>query len=88
VEKILDANLGVFILRAPKECLERANLNADAAIHAQGKIDIEAVKGVDLTRLSTFSARRSEGLMRLDVDAPIWTLSSAQHARGAVLFFE
>ena len=74
-------NLGVLVLGAPEQRLERADLDADAAVHAERVVDVEAVERVDLTGLAAGTARRGERLVRLDVDAPVRALAGAQHAR-------
>ena len=88
VEQVLDPHLGVLVLGAPEQRLERADLDADAAVHAERVVDVEAVEGVDLTGLAAGAARRRQRLVGLDVDAPVRALAGAQHARGAVLLLE
>ena len=77
MKEISDTDLGVLVLRAPEERIERTDLDADTAVHAQREIDIEAIEFVLLARLATFAPRRSEVLMCLDEDAPIGTFAHA-----------
>src|SRR5205085_11165427 len=58
VQQIGDADLGVLELRAPEEGVEGADLDADAAVHAEGVVDVEAVEGVDGAGLAPFAAGR------------------------------
>src|SRR5262249_31167486 len=84
VEKVGDVGLGVLELRAPEEGVERAHLDADPAVHAQGVIDVEAVEGADAAGLAAGSPRRRLFLVTLDVDAPVRARAGAQHADSAV----
>src|SRR4051794_9069447 len=44
VEEIGDVDLGVLVLRAPEQRVEWADLDADAAVHAQAVVDVEPVE--------------------------------------------
>src|SRR5438128_2300912 len=44
VQELVDAEVGVLVLRAPVQGVERAHLDADAAVHAQREVDVEAVQ--------------------------------------------
>ena len=80
--------LGVLVLGAPEQRVERAHLDADAAVHAQRVVDVEAVEVVHLARLAAGTAGRGELLVALDVDAPVGARAGAQHAGGAVVLAE
>src|SRR6187431_2942925 len=71
VQQLGDARLGVLVLGAPEQGVERAHLDADAAVHAQREVDVEAVEQADRARLATGPAGWGERLVALDVDAPI-----------------
>ena len=73
--------LAVLVLGAPEQGVERAHLDADAAVHAQRVVDVEAVDLVDLARRTAGTARRGQLLVALDVDAPVGAATRAQHAR-------
>src|SRR5262252_855626 len=88
VEEVGDVGLGVLVLRAPEQGVERAHLDADAAVHAEGVVDVEAVEEADRALAATFTPRRPLLLVALDVDAPVRALTRAQHADGAVLLLE
>src|SRR5689334_11877304 len=88
VQQVGDALLGVLELGAPEQRVERAHLDADAAVHAQRVVDVEAVEHVDRTRPSALTARRTLLLVALDVDAPVGARTRAQHADGAVLLLQ
>ena len=88
MQQVGDVGLGVLVLGAPEQRLERADLDADAAVHAQREVDVEAVEGVLLAGLAALAAGRGEVLVGLDVDAPVGALAGAEHARGAVLLVE
>ena len=88
VEQVGDADLGVLVLGAPEQGLERAHLDADPAVHAQRVVDGEAVQRVLLAGLAPLAARRRQVLVPLDVDAPVRALAGAQHAGRAVLLVE
>jgi hypothetical protein len=83
----VDVVLGILELGAPEEGVERACLDADAAVHAQGVIDRKPVEHLD-------RARTPPGrwlvlfLVSVDVDAPVGTLARALVADGAVRFLE
>ena len=77
--------LGVLVLGAPEQGVERAHLDADAAVHAERVVDVEAVERVDRAGLAALAPRRRLVLVALDVDAPVGALAGAQHADGAVL---
>src|SRR5262245_51517190 len=53
VGELTDVVLGVRVLRAPVERVERADLDADAAVHAQREVDGEPVEHVALPRPAT-----------------------------------
>jgi hypothetical protein len=84
MEKVADVAFGVLELGRPEEGVERAHLNADPAIHAQGEVDGEPVEDVALAWAAAFG-RREGLLVRVDVDAPVGALPGTEHARGAVL---
>jgi len=84
VEKVADVAFGVLELGRPEECVERAHLDADPAIHAQGEIDGEPIEDVALPGATAFRSWERL-LVRIDIDAPVRTLSCTKHARGAVL---
>src|ERR671910_3731821 len=88
VEQVGDPQLGVLVLRAPEQGVERAHLDADAAVHAQRVVDVEPVEPVDLAGLPAGPAGRRRVLVALDVDAPVGAAAGAQHADGAVVFLE
>src|SRR5216684_2338177 len=88
VQHVGDLELRVLVLRAPEQRVERADLDADPAVHAQGVVDVETVEHADRAGPPTFSAGGTLLLVPFDVDAPVWALACAQHADGAVLFFE
>src|SRR5690606_4615913 len=88
VDQVRDVGFGVLVLGTPEQRLERADLDADAAVHAQRVVEVEAVELVDHAGLAALTPRRGEGLVRLDVDAPVGALAHAQHAGGAVLLLE
>src|SRR6185312_2731806 len=72
------------VLGRPEQRVERADLDADPAVHAQREVDREPVEHVDLP--APAAARRLDGLLvRVDEDAPVRTLAGAEHAGGAVL---
>ena len=48
VEQVADVELGVLELGAPVQGVERAHLDADAAVHAEREVDGEAVEDVAL----------------------------------------
>src|SRR6056297_2848158 len=88
VQQVGDLGFGVLVLGAPEQGVERAHLHADAAVHAQRVVDVEAVEVVHLTRLAAGTSWRSQLLVTLDVDAPVGARPSTQHARGAVLLVQ
>src|SRR5215207_8895380 len=88
VQQLGDARLGVLVLRAPEQGVERAHLDADAAVHAQRVVDVEPVELVDGPRLAARAPRRRRVLVGLDVDAPVGAAAAAEHAGRAVLFLE
>src|SRR5215207_3982128 len=88
VEEIGDVGLGVLVLGAPEQGVERANLDADPEVHAERVVDVEAVEEADRPLAATLTPRRPLLLVALDVDAPIGALTGAQHADGAVLFLQ
>ena len=88
VEQVGDAGLGVLVLGAPEQGVERADLDADAAVHAERVVDVEAVERVDRAGLAALAAGRGLVLVALDVDAPVGALAGAEHADGAVLLLE
>ena len=66
--------------RRPMQRVERADLDADPAVHAQAVVDRKAVQLVQRLAL----AGRGD-LVSLDVDAPARALLRTQHAHRAVL---
>src|SRR3954447_22188072 len=88
VEQLGDAGLGVLVLGAPEQRVERAHLDAYPAVHAEPVVDVEPVEDVDAARAAAFAARRRELLVTLDVDAPVGAAATAEHARSAVLLLE
>ena len=85
VQQVEDVDLGVLELGAPVQRVERADLDADAAVHAQAEVDGEAVEHVALALAAALGGGRDRLLVRVDVDAPVGALAGAEHARGAVL---
>ena len=88
VQQLGDVGLGVLVLGAPEQGLERAHLDADAAVHAEREVDVEAIEGVLLAGLAALTTGRGQVLVGLDVDAPVGALVGAEHARGAVLLVQ
>src|SRR5205085_152312 len=88
VEERADPGLGVLVLRAPEQGVERTDLDADAAVHAQGVVDVEPVEDADRPVTTAGPAGRTLLLVALDVDAPVGALPGAEHADGAVLLLE
>src|SRR5215207_3355091 len=88
VQQLGDARLGVLVLRAPEQGVERAHLDADAAVHAQRVVDVEAVEQADRARLAAGATRRRQRLVALDVDAPVRAGAGAQHADRAVVLHQ
>src|SRR5699024_9538643 len=86
VEQVADVTLGVGEVGGPEARVEGADLHADAAVHAQRVVDVEAVQDVLLPRATTAARWRFHGLLvRVDRDAPVGALAGAEHAGGAVL---
>src|SRR5260221_5031518 len=77
VEQVRDARLGVLELGAPEERVERADLHADPAVHAERVVDVEAVEHAHAARTPTFTTRRPLRLVALDVGAPVGALAGA-----------
>src|SRR6187402_3252647 len=88
VEQVGEAQLGVLVLGAPEQGVERAHLDADAAVHAERVVDVEPVELVDRPGLAPRAPRRGGVLVGLDVDAPVGARPAAEHAGRAVLFLE
>src|SRR5687767_12925801 len=88
VEHALDLRLGVLELRAPVQRVEGADLDADAAVHAQPVVDVEAIELADAPRLAPLASGRGLVLVALDVDAPVGALPGTQHADRAVVLGE
>src|SRR6476619_5148898 len=88
VEHPGDVALRVLVLGTPEQGVERAHLDADPAVHAEGVVDVEAVEHAYRTLAPALAARRALLLVTLDVDAPVGALARAQHAHRAVLFLE
>jgi hypothetical protein len=88
VEQIGYVRFGEFVLGAPEQRVERADLDADAAVHAQRVVDVEAVEKAHAARAATLAAGRALFLVALDVDAPVGARTRAQHADRAVLLLE
>src|SRR5215204_2184189 len=80
-----NVELGVLELRRPEQRIERADVNADSAVHTQREVDGEPVENVSRALPTTFVGRRYDLFVRVDVDAPVWALPCTQHAGGAVL---
>ena len=85
VQEVGDAGLGVLVLGAPEQGVERAHLDADAAVHAQRVVDVEAVEQAHRAWLAAGPAGRGQRLVALDVDAPVRARAGAQHAHRAVV---
>src|SRR5829696_3978558 len=85
VSHVADVELGVLELGRPEQRVERADLDADTAVHAQGEVDREAIQHVAGALPAAFFLGRDDLLVRVDVDAPVGALPSAQHAYRAVL---
>src|SRR3954452_18877286 len=85
VQEVGDLHLRVLVLGAPEQGVERAHLDADPAVHAQGVVDVEAVELVDGAGLAALAAGRGLVVVALDVDAPVGALARAQHADRAVV---
>ena len=82
VQQVGDAGLGVLVLGAPEQRVERADLDADAAVHAERVVDVEAVEArCRCAGLAALAAGRGQVLVALDVDAPVGALAGAEHAR-------
>ena len=88
VRELADVVLGVLELTTPEQRVVGADLDADAAVHAEGVIDREPVEHVALARTPTLPLRWKRLLVRIDVDAPVGAFARAQHADGAVFFLE
>ena len=75
VQQLGDAGLGVLVLGAPEQRVERADLDADPAVHAERVVDVEAVEHADACA-SRPPSRRGGALLlvALDVDAPVGAL--------------
>src|SRR5512132_3476054 len=69
VQEVSQAQLGVLVLGAPEQGVERAHLDADAAVHAERVVDIEPVELVDLAGLAAGAPGRGRVLVPLAVDA-------------------
>src|SRR6187431_507220 len=61
VDHVVDVVLCVLELGAPEQGVERADLYADAAVHAQREVDREPVEDLGAARPTT--ARRLVGLL-------------------------
>ena len=85
VEHVGNLHFTELELGAPEQCIERAHVDADSAVHAQREVNVEAVELVLLAGLAPSAARRSKLLVAFDVDTPVGALAGAQHARGAVV---
>jgi hypothetical protein len=83
VDEVADVTFRVLELRRPEECVERADLDAYPAVHAQAEVDGEAVEDVPLARAAALGSR-DRLLVGVDVDAPVGALSGTEHAGGAV----
>src|SRR5262249_21079165 len=88
VQQLGDVGLGVLVVGAPEERVEWADLDADAAVHAERVVDVEAVEDADRALAAALTTRRSLLLVALDVDAPVGAGASTQHADGAVLLLQ
>ena len=58
VRQVADVGLGVLELRRPEQRVERADLDADAAVHAQREVDGEPVEHVAAARSRAARRRR------------------------------
>jgi hypothetical protein len=88
VQHLAHGELGVLVLGAPEQGVERAHLDTDPAVHAQGVVDVEAVEGGTHLDPATRLVGRLLFLVALDVDAPVGAVAGAQHADGAGLLVE
>src|SRR5438445_10644080 len=88
VEQVGMLDRGVLVLRAPEQGVGGADLHADAAVHAQPVVDVEAVEKLDGPGLPPLPPGGSLVLVALDVDAPVGAAAGAQHADRAVLLLE
>src|SRR5215216_6440245 len=88
VEEVGDVGLGVLVLGTPEQGVERTDLDADPAVHAERVVDVEAVEEADRPLAAALAPRRPLLLVSFDVDAPVGALPRAQHADGAVLFLQ
>src|SRR5919204_570623 len=87
VEEVGDVRLGILVLGAPEQGIERTHLDADPAVHAERVVDVEAVQEAHRALTTAFAAGRPLLLVALDIDAPVGELARAQHAHSAVLLF-
>ncbi len=85
VGEVADVGLGVLELRGPEQGVERTDLDADTAVHAEREVDGEAVEDVAAAFAAAGGRRRDRLLVGVDVDAPVRALAGAQHADRAVL---
>src|SRR5215204_2815421 len=88
VEEVGDVGLGVLVLGTPEQGVERTDLDADPAVHAERVVDVEAVEEADRPLAAALAPRRPLLLVSFDVDAPVGALPRTQHADGAVLFLQ
>src|SRR5438445_2837365 len=88
VEQVGMLDRGVLVLRAPEQGVGGADLHADAAVHAQPVVDVEAVEKLDGPGLPPLPPGGSLVLVALDVDAPVGAAAGAQHADRAVLLVQ
>src|SRR5262245_2765672 len=88
MEQLGDVALGVLVLGAPEQGVERAHLDADPAVHAERIVDVEAVEHAHRALAAALAPRWSLLLVALDVDAPVGTGARAQHADRAVLLLQ
>ena len=81
VEELGDARLGVLVVGAPEQGVERAHLDADPAVHAERVVDVEPVEHADRALAAAFTPRRALLLVPLDVDAPVGALTGRTACR-------
>jgi hypothetical protein len=84
VDEVADVVFGVLELGRPEQRVERADLDADPAVHAQREVDGEPVEHVAGARTAALG-RGQRLLVRIDVNTPVRALTGAKHAHRAVL---
>src|ERR1700737_3713528 len=88
MQEVGDLRLGVLELGTPEEGVERADLDADPAVHAQAVVDVETVQVLDAAGPTPFPSGRRLVFVALDVDAPVGAAAGAQHADRAVFLLQ